>query len=193
MTDSIPTCSSAPHTRRRRGARVLFACAPLLLWLAAIAVASTNIASSAHTDVILWRLVHLFSPDTPGGDSFASNHHALVWGVRKTAHLVEYGVFGLLAAYAVKGVFPDYAAGHTRRALSRMTLVVLPLGVVVASIDELHQTSLPSRTGALGDVAFDVVGLSAGLLGMWLLGRRRNGRGVDGRPSGRRADCVESD
>ena len=174
MTDSAPRRSCARRTQRRRLARTAWACTPLALWLAAIALASTNIASAAHTDVWLWRLVHLVSPDTLGGDSFSSHFGALSWGVRKTAHLVEYCVFGLLAAHTVKALFPGYSCGHTRRTLWRMAAVVLPLGLLVASADELHQTSVPSRTGAIRDVAIDVVGVSAGLLGIWLIGRRRN-------------------
>jgi VanZ family protein len=50
--------------------------------------------------------------------------------------------------------------------------VVLPFGVLVASVDELHQTSVSSRTGSIRDVMIDVIGLSVGLLLVWLTRRR---------------------
>lgn len=176
VTDSPRTGSSAPPTRIRRLVHAAVFCAPLLLWVAAIALASTNIASEAHTNVWLWRLLHLFSPDTLGAHSLPGDSAVLWWAVRKTAHLAEYAVLGLLAARALGALFPGYVLGTGRKTVWRMAAVVLAFGALVASVDEWHQTSLPSRTGSMRDVLLDMLGLSLGLLVVWLIERRR-GRG----------------
>jgi len=164
--------SSAPSTRIRRLVHVAWFCAPLVLWVAVVAFASTNFASSAHTDIWLWRLLHPLSPGMRSGDSSSGHFAALSWAVRKTAHLVVYGVLGLLAARALRGLFSGYVRTTDREGLWRMGVVVLPFGALVAAADELHQTLVPSRTGSIRDVAIDMVGVSVGLLVVWLIGRR---------------------
>jgi len=49
---------------------------------------------------------------------------------------------------------------------------VLPCGLLVALADEFHQTLVRSRMGSPRDVAFDLVGLSLGVLAAWLVWRR---------------------
>jgi len=179
VTDSARRDSSAPRTRTRRLVHAALFCAPLVLWVAVIALASTNIASEANTSPWIWRLLHLFSPDTLGGASSSGGSSALMWAIRKTAHLAEYAVLGLLAAQALRTVFPGYARGSGRGTLWRMAAVVIPFGTLAAAIDELHQTSLPSRTGSARDVVIDMVGVTVGLLVVWLVGRRRDSRVAD--------------
>lgn len=162
---------SAPPTRTRRLAAVALFWGPLVAWLAVIALTSTDIGSSAHSDTWIWRILSLFlsdSPDQPTGD-----FSALSWVLRKTAHLVKYAVLGLLAARVLRRFFPRYAAGAGRDALWRMAAVVVPFGAVVAALDELHQSLVPSRTGSIRDAVIDVVGVSLGLLVLWLIARRR--------------------
>ena len=182
VMDSAHRVSSAPSTRIRRLVYVAWFCAPLVLWLAVVAFASTNFASSAHTDVWLWRLLHPLSPGVRSGDS-SGHFAALSWAVRKTAHLVVYGVLGLLAARALRELFSGYVRSTNREGLWRMAVVVLPFGALVASADELHQTLVLSRTGSLRDVATDMVGVSVGLLVLWLIGRRPSHRKRSARPS----------
>ncbi len=176
MTDSVPEPPlTSPVPRRRLVPAALF-CLPVAFWVAAIALASTNIASEAHTNVWLWRIVHLFSPGTLDADSSSSHFGTLSWAIRKLAHLAEYAVLGLLATEALKAFLPAYSGGASRKTLGRMAVIVIPFGTVVASIDELHQSSLPSRTGSVRDVGIDIVGLTAGVLAMWTIGRRRDRR-----------------
>jgi len=174
MTDSAPKPPPASPTLRRRLLHAALFCLPVACWVAAIALASTNIASQAHTNIWLWRVVHLFSPGTLDGDSSSSHFGALSWAVRKMAHLAEYAVLGFLSAGALKALFPGYVDGNNRRTLGSMALVVIPFGTLVASVDELHQTTLPSRTGSIRDVGVDMIGLAAGVLAMWMIRRRRD-------------------
>ena len=46
------------------------------------------------------------------------------------------------------------------------------VAVCYAASDEFHQTFVPSRTGTVIDVGWDSLGAAAGLLVVWLLGRR---------------------
>jgi hypothetical protein len=61
---------------------------------AVIAVASTDLVSTTHTDAVI------------PGDS-----EAFAVAVRKTAHLVEYAVLGVLASRALKMLSPGFIRG----------------------------------------------------------------------------------
>ncbi len=71
-----------------------------------------------------------------------------VWDtvLRKGAHVVEYGVFGVLLARALPEL-PAFVAG-----------------VAYAATDELHQRFVPGRHGSLLDVALDSAAVLAGIL-----------------------------
>ncbi len=66
--------------------------------------------------------------------------------LRKLAHLGEYAVLGILLARAL----PEPAA--------------LLAGAAYAVSDELHQTFVPGREGALLDAGLDSVGVLVGIL-----------------------------
>ncbi len=67
--------------------------------------------------------------------------------LRKTAHLIEFGILGALLLRA-----------------TRTPLVAILLGVLYAVSDELHQHYVPGRRGAPLDVAIDAFGVLAGVL-----------------------------
>jgi VanZ family protein len=81
---------------------------------------------------------------------------------RKAGHILEYFVLAVLAWRATTS---------TPVAWIRPELLTLALVVAVALSDEFHQSFVPSRTSALGDVGFDVFG---GLMGLLLMLRLRN-------------------
>lgn len=84
-------------------------------------------------------------------------------GLRKAAHLTEYGILAVLWRRAVvrSGVLRPVAGGA----------LALAASVACAVIDETHQSFLATRTGAAGDVALDTLGALAALvaaqLGWW--------------------------
>ncbi len=109
----IPEPTSPPSRRPRHSvSRVAWACIPLVVWLGAIAVASTDLASTTHTDAVI--------PDD------------LSVAVRKLAHLVEYAVLGLLAARGLRMLFPGFVPGVGAEALRRTAVAVIPFGAPVA-------------------------------------------------------------
>jgi VanZ family protein len=75
--------------------------------------------------------------------------------LRKLAHTTEYAVLGFLLL----------------RAIGRQVPAVLA-GVAYAISDEIHQTFVPGRHGAVYDVAIDTVGVLVGVYVVPRLARR---------------------
>lgn len=141
-----------------------------------LTLASTNLGSEANSDPLLVRLIHLLYPGSGGGPS-PNDFDALSWVLRKTAHIIEYAVLGLLATRALNGLFPNYSGAATRRrsweTFWKTAVVVLPFGAVVAAVDEFHQSFVASRTASPWDALIDVLGVLLGLTVAWLVWRRR--------------------
>jgi VanZ family protein len=76
--------------------------------------------------------------------------------VRKAAHLT---VYGILAGLWLRAFLRE-------RALPRSTASWTSLAITVAwaCVDELHQTTVPTRTGSAMDVALDAMGAAAVLM-----------------------------
>lgn len=73
-------------------------------------------------------------------------HHYL----RKTGHVVGYGMLGLLLLRGWRATF-----GQGRALLWRTSLLSWLGTAFVASMDEWHQSYIPSRTGTWKDAALD--------------------------------------
>ena len=119
------------------------------MWLALIAIESTSLLSSEHTGRFLYPIAHfLFNLDPL---------RFLVWHfyLRKAGHVLGYGIlsFLLFRAWRVTLV----VAGSPRWSIvwARTALFMTAL---VASLDEWHQTFIPSRTGSIRDVLLDSAG-----------------------------------
>lgn len=140
-----------------------------LLWLGLIAFESTNALSAAKTSRILYPLLHFLLGLDP--IRFLTWHFFL----RKTGHVIGYAVLSLLfyrawkATILVPGV-PRWSIVWARIAFTMTALV--------ASLDEWHQTFLPSRTGTIWDVVLDSSAALVAqiLLYLWL---RRSGDAPD--------------
>ena len=132
--------------------------------------------SAAHTRSILESFFHwLFPSWTP----YSVYKAHLV--VRKCAHFFEYAVLAILVmrgftsgAKAPNGESPQRGA-EAPLSLRMMFLSVVLLCALVATIDEVHQHFVPSRTGSPYDVLLDTTGSAvAMLLLMW---RKSSARG----------------
>lgn len=156
---------------------------PLALWLGFIALSSGDFGAERNTDADLWRWLASWFPGLLGGEAWATAAGVLSWLVRKAAHLVEYAVLGVVAAWALRrwvasggeGHEPDWAFGSDLRDLQRMTIIVLVFGSLVSLGDELNQTTVALRTGSLADALLDVLGLALGLWCASLIARRAAG------------------
>lgn len=117
-----------------------------LLWIALIAIESTDWLSSEHTSRFLYPLLHfLMGLDLA---RFEVVHHY----IRKCGHFVGYFTlsFFLFRAWRATLRLP-----WAPRWTLRWATIAFFMSVLVASLDEWHQTFIPSRTGAFSDVVLD--------------------------------------
>lgn len=116
-----------------------------ILWLIVITIESTSYLSGQNTSHILYPLFHfLFGIDAA---HFEPLHHLL----RKTGHVIGYALLSFFLFRAWRETLPAEPRKWTFR---WATLAVLG-SLLVASLDEWHQTFLPSRTGRWQDVVLD--------------------------------------
>jgi VanZ family protein len=125
--------------------RIIKVWLPSAIWLAVIALESTNIGSAQHTGWLLYPILSfLFGIDPVRFGTW----HAVI---RKTGHVVGYFVLSVLLFRSWRGTFPRLS---TRWCLQWATVAFLSSGLI-ASLDEWHQSFLPSRTGVFRDVVLD--------------------------------------
>jgi len=130
--------------------------APLIFWIIVIFIASSNTGSMSNTSRIIRPLLEFLFPNITEIQLTAIHGYT-----RKAAHLAFYFVLGALAARAFSSSLKD--------SLRQNWLAVsFALVVAVASLDELNQSFLASRTGSIRDVLIDVCGGSIAFL-IWFL------------------------
>jgi VanZ family protein len=133
---------------------LLRAWGPAMVWVVVIAFESTDIFSSEHTGSMLYTLLtHLFG--YVDFNKFVIFHHYL----RKIGHVIGYGILALLLLRGWRATF-----GQTHVLLWRTSLLSWLGTAFVASMDEWHQSYIPSRTGTWRDVVLDSVAGLAFLL-----------------------------
>jgi VanZ family protein len=120
------------------------------LWLIVIAIESSALLSAHNTSRILYPILHfLFGLDWP-------RFHQWHFYIRKGGHVVGYAILSLL-------LFRAWRA--TLRWTWTWTTLAIVGTIVVASLDEWHQSFLPSRTGRWQDVVLDTcAGIGAQIL-----------------------------
>jgi VanZ family protein len=110
---------------------------------------STDAFSSAHTAPFTTFIFLKFMPQFA-----ALTVETVDLVVRKTAHLSEYFIFGILLTHLFK----------KRSGLSTSSQIIwaIALGIIYAISDEFHQSFVPSRTPSAGDVVIDTIGFVCG-------------------------------
>jgi VanZ family protein len=136
---------------------------PTLLWLCAQAVFSTDTFSAEHTGSILWKIVHAIY-----GAISTSQFEILHFLVRKAAHFCTYGVLSVFAFYSWRMTLPA-----RERWAFRWSALAVGLTLLAGSLDEFHQTFVPSRTASPRDVLLDVTGAVCFQLVLATILRRR--------------------
>jgi VanZ family protein len=121
---------------------------PTLIWVCVLASFSTDVFSAEHTGSILWKIVHAVY----GGIS-DRNFQVLHFLVRKSAHFVSYGLLSALAFFSWRATLPANGRWNIR-----WMRLALALTLLAASLDELHQSFVESRTGSFHDVLLDMAG-----------------------------------
>jgi VanZ family protein len=114
------------------------------LWLVVIAIESTSYLSADETSRFLYPIFHfLLGLDW---QRFLVWHHY----IRKAGHFVGYFVLSVLLFRAWKVTLSSPVLWTPR-----WSGIAFFMSALVASLDEWHQTYLPSRTGAIRDVVLD--------------------------------------
>lgn len=150
-----------PHRRE-----ILKAWIAAILWLIVIAIESSAYLSAHNTSRILYPLLHfLFAVDRA---------HFETWHffIRKSGHVIGYALLSFFLFRAWRETLPS--PRHLQWTLRWAGIAVL-LTALVASLDEWHQSFIPSRTGRWQDVVLDSsAAVAAQLLLFFFLRASRN-------------------
>ena len=141
---------------------VLKAWVALILWLIVITIESTTL-SSAETSRFLYPVLHfLFGIDWV---TFQPWHHLL----RKCGHVFGYALLSILLFRAWRASLPSITGAKWSL---RWTTIAILGTAFVASLDEWHQSYIPSRTGTYKDVILDTCAGIAAQLAIYLISLR---------------------
>jgi VanZ family protein len=121
---------------------------PAIAWACLISFLSTDVFSSEHTSRFIIPLLHLLIPQASA--ETLEVMHAII---RKSAHLTEYFILGVLLHRALRG--------DERGWKLRWALWAIAIAAAYASLDEFHQSFVPSRTASPWDALIDTVGAFA--------------------------------
>ena len=139
-----------------------------ILWLIVIAIESSAMLSANNTSRILYPLLHyLFGLDWMRFDHWH-------FYIRKAGHVVGYGILSILLFRAWRLTLPAMSNVNWTPRWANIAILGTAL---VASLDEWHQSFIPSRSGTVRDVVLDTcAGIAAQvLIFLWWKWRRKNG------------------
>jgi len=137
---------------------VLRAWIPAILWLIVIAIESTGLAGPQNTGRILYPVLHFLF----GVERLRFGHWHFY--IRKAGHVVGYGILSILLFRAWRVTLPVVKSSSPKWTIRWANIAVLGTALV-ASLDEWHQSFIPSRTGTVHDVILDTwAGLGAQIL-----------------------------
>ncbi len=149
--DPRPICANEARSRAGMKDLTFSVHSRLTYWLPAILAAilisilSTHYFAAEHTSRIIIPALHWLFP-------WASNQwlHIMHVGIRKMAHVTEFGVFSVLVFRGVRG-------GQTGWRLS-WALTTLGIAATYAGLDEWHQSFVRLRQSSPRDAAIDILG-----------------------------------
>ena len=128
---------------------------PAIAWACLISFLSTDVFSSDHTSRFIIPVLHLLIPQASA--ETLELMHAII---RKSAHLTEYFILGVLLHRALRG--------DERGWKLRWALWAIAIAAAYASLDEFHQSFVPSRTASPWDALIDTIGGSTAQIVMRL-------------------------
>ena len=135
---------------------------PAAVWLGIIRLESTDMASSANTSGLLYAVLSFLFRHVNGQIVQELNEV-----LRKTGHFMGYGILGALVFFALRYTNRDRLAPLLTRRWGmylhdfwrlEWVMIGMLVTVVIASLDEIHQAFIPSRTGRWQDVVLDTCG-----------------------------------
>ncbi len=135
---------------------------PAVVWLGIIRLESTDMASSSNTSGLLYAVLSFLFRHVNG--QLVQDINEVL---RKTGHFMGYGILGALVFFALRNTNRDRLAPLLTRRWGmylpdfwRLEWVIIGMlvTVVTASLDEIHQSFIPSRSGRWQDVVLDTCG-----------------------------------
>jgi VanZ family protein len=132
---------------------------PVFGWMLVIFCASGDLMSAEHTSRFIGPFVRWFDPDISDA-TIAS----IQFVVRKCAHLAGYAILAALLYRAFR---------RGRNLFGRAAAFAFLTAALYATLDEFHQSFVPSRTGTPWDVGIDCIGAAIGLALCLTLRRKR--------------------
>jgi VanZ family protein len=136
---------------------------PVIVWMAIIFGASTNLGAPRNTSRIIAPILRLLNPNITD-----ETIGKVQYGIRKTGHAVEYAILALLIWRARrKTILPEPKTWHRRDAI-----VAILVSALYAATDEFHQSFVSTRQASVWDVILDTAGAVMGIFLLWIIGRR---------------------
>ncbi len=153
----MPAATTPPALARTKSdlasrRALLLAWIPALVWMGVIAVESTSALSSDHTRIWLRPVVDFFLGGW-GISHLDTINHVL----RKCGHFTGYAIMSWVSFWGWLATVSAQQHRWRDWSLRAATLAVLTT-VLVAALDEFHQSFDPTRTGVFRDVALDSFG-----------------------------------
>ena len=140
---------------------MLWRYAPFVLWTCLIFYLSSDQGSMSRTSLFIRPVLEFLFPTA--SEQTLQLYHGYV---RKAGHFTGYAI---LAFWAVRAFASSLAATVSDY---RHIWAVLVVGAV-ATVDELNQSFLSTRTGSVWDVLLDISGGLAMAAFLWAIGRPR--------------------
>jgi VanZ family protein len=128
---------------------------PAIVWACILSGLSTDTFSSDQTSRFIIPALHWMFPRA--GPETLELMHAVI---RKTAHLANYFILGLLLNRALRG--------EDRAWELKWAIWAVIIAAIYASLDEFHQSFVPSRTASPWDALIDTVGATFAQISVWL-------------------------
>jgi VanZ family protein len=118
---------------------------PAVVWAIAISLFSTGAFTSEHTSRFIIPVLRWMFPSASMQTLLLMHHY-----IRKCAHFTEYFILSLLLLRGIRG--------ENRGTRLAWALMAIALVACYAALDEFHQSFVPGRTAAVGDVMIDTSG-----------------------------------
>ncbi len=112
-------------------------------------VMSTDAFSSQHTSSVIEPALRFLFPNMAQGEI-----DTIHFVIRKSAHVGEYFVLGLL-------LFRAFASGLQRYEAVSLASLSFAVGILFAVSDEFHQSFVSSRHASVLDIGLDSLGIMA--------------------------------